>query len=711
MAKKVVLGWGRFNPPTIGHSKVVDSIKRIASSTKADAMLYLSHTENSTTDPVPYTQKIQFATKAFGRLVKQSSASNITQILQELEKQGYTNVILVVGQDRIREFDTFLHKYNGIDYHFSNLKIVSAGMRDPDAEGATGMSGSKMRQYAVAGDFTSFKKGVPSKLKGKNVTDLYNMVRKGMGLSEETFVLVEKKPMTFAQRAAKARAFKKIARSGKFKAAVKRARTKMPNQKQVMKRAQKAARTMVVKKLLQGKSPAKMSFGDKQALEKMLMKKQALIRKLSKRLIPVVKQKAKERMLAAKSEQNENDINESFENLSIDEAPPFEKRTPPPKGNKDQELKRRRQASRRLKGALGIKAKKGAILTKKSTGKQLAHLDTRARRRAKNDEFKRFSGNKSRQDVSMSRRVTIDKKIRDSDASQTRINAKTRQKKKEVRKDILGPKGIEKTASRPKPKTKKREEKRNEALEKKSNKYGVDVAILYEVFNRGLVDYYRGKPNTLTEEQYAFNRVNSFLEGGSACKEDNDLLKKVALAEAMRGVYQKEPKSWKQVRKFGADLDKALEKFVKTNKKLSDRMAKIDKKYKKEQVGEWGTDKLRKKYAKDTPGQTEELNQMFDKYSVKQPQDVMERRDNIDWILSLISRQSHPKEFAGALKRFLSLSARDKGRKHTSGAAIAKAAQEFGLQPRQLQDFIDKLVKKGKLPARLVAEYMPKENK
>jgi nicotinic acid mononucleotide adenylyltransferase len=678
MAKKVVLGWGRFNPPTIGHSKVVDSIKRIASSTKADAMLYLSHTENSTTDPVPYTQKIQFATKAFGRLVKQSSASNITQILQELEKQGYTNVILVVGQDRIREFDTFLHKYNGIDYHFSNLKIVSAGMRDPDAEGATGMSGSKMRQYAVAGDFTSFKKGVPSKLKGKNVTDLYNMVRKGMGLSEETFVLVEKKPMTFAQGAAKAKAFKKVARSGKFKAAVKRARTKMPNQKQVMKRAQKAARTMVVKKLLQGKSPAKMSFGDKQAL---------------------------------KSEQNENDINESFENLSIDEAPPFEKRTPPPKGNKDQELKRRRQASRRLKGALGIKAKKGAILTKKSTGKQLAHLDTRGRRRAKNDEFKRFSGNKSRQDVSMSRRVTIDKKIRDSDASQTRINAKTRQKKKEVRKDILGPKGIEKTASRPKPKTKKREEKRNEALEKKSNKYGVDVAILYEVFNRGLVDYYRGKPNTLTEEQYAFNRVNSFLEGGSACKEDNDLLKKVALAEAMRGVYQKEPKSWKQVRKFGADLDKALEKFVKTNKKLSDRMAKIDKKYKKEQVGEWGTDKLRKKYAKDTPGQTEELNQMFDKYSVKQPQDVMERRDNIDWILSLISRQSHPKEFAGALKRFLSLSARDKGRKHTSGAAIAKAAQEFGLQPRQLQDFIDKLVKKGKLPTRLVAEYMPKENK
>ncbi len=678
MAKKVVLGWGRFNPPTIGHSKVVDSIKRIASSPKADAMLYLSHTENSTTDPVPYTQKIQFATKAFGRLVKQSSASNITQILQELEKQGYTNVILVVGQDRIREFDTFLHKYNGIDYHFSNLKIVSAGMRDPDAEGATGMSGSKMRQYAVAGDFTSFKKGVPSKLKGKNVTDLYNMVRKGMGLSEETFVLVEKKPMTFAQRAAKARAFKKVARSGKFKAAVKRARTKMPNQKQVMKRAQKAARTMVVKKLLQGKSPAKMSFGDKQAL---------------------------------KSEQNENDINESFENLSIDEAPPFEKRTPPPKGNKDQELKRRRQASRRLKGALGIKAKKGAILTKKSTGKQLAHLDTRGRRRAKNDEFKRFSGNKSRQDVSMSRRVTIDKKIRDSDASQTRINAKTRQKKKEVRKDILGPKGIEKTASRPKPKTKKREEKRNEALEKKSNKYGVDVAILYEVFNRGLVDYYRGKPNTLTEEQYAFNRVNSFLEGGSACKEDNDLLKKVALAEAMRGVYQKEPKSWKQVRKFGADLDKALEKFVKTNKKLSDRMAKIDKKYKKEQVGEWGTDKLRKKYAKDTPGQTEELNQMFDKYSVKQPQDVMERRDNIDWILSLISRKSHPKEFAGALKRFLSLSARDKGRKHTAGAAIAKAAQEFGLQPRKLQDFIDKLVKKGKLPTRLVAEYMPKENK
>jgi nicotinic acid mononucleotide adenylyltransferase len=510
MAKKVVLGWGRFNPPTIGHSKVVDSIKRIASSTKADAMLYLSHTENSTTDPVPYTQKIQFATKAFGRLVKQSSASNITQILQELEKQGYTNVILVVGQDRIREFDTFLHKYNGIDYHFSHLKIVSAGMRDPDAEGATGMSGSKMREYATNGDFQNFSKGVPPRLRGRDVANLYNVVRKGLNLavpgseaSAKALETEEKQPMKLP--------FQKIPQVGKLNAAMDKVHVKM----------------------------------------------------LDMDIHP-----------------NKN-INETFEYL---ESPEY---------------------------------------------------------------------------------------------------------------------------------------KRDEALKKKATKYGIDVAIIHEVFHRGLTEYYRVKPNTLTEEQYAFNRVNSFLEGGSACKEDNDLLKKVALAEAMRGVYQKEPKSWKQVRKFGADLDTAIEKFLKTNKELSDRMDRLQKTKKEtknyglhdDHAGEWGTDKLRKTYSKDTPGQTEDLNQMFDKYSVKQPQDVMERRDNIDWILSLISRQSHPKEFAGALKRFLSLLARDKGRKHTAGAAIAKAAQEFGLQPRQLQDFIDKLVKKGKLPASLVAEYMPKENK
>ena len=150
--KKMVFTFGRMNPPTIGHEKLANKIKQVASKEKADARIYLSHTNKPNTDPLSYNDKIKFAKKAFGIAYK-SNAKQIFQIAKELFGQGYTDVIMVVGSDRVEEFQGLLNKYNDKgDYNFDSIKVVSAGQRDPDAKGVEGMSGTKLRNLAKDGD-------------------------------------------------------------------------------------------------------------------------------------------------------------------------------------------------------------------------------------------------------------------------------------------------------------------------------------------------------------------------------------------------------------------------------------------------------------------------------------------------------------------------------------------------------------------------------
>ena len=138
--KKVVFTFGRMNPPTIGHAKLVEKVNAVAKSTRADARVYLSHTQNNKKDPLDYKDKIRFARKAFGNIVVQSQSKTVFQIMSELEKSGYTDVVMVVGSDRVDEFKKLLNKYNGKDYEFDSISVVSAGERDPDATGVEGMS-------------------------------------------------------------------------------------------------------------------------------------------------------------------------------------------------------------------------------------------------------------------------------------------------------------------------------------------------------------------------------------------------------------------------------------------------------------------------------------------------------------------------------------------------------------------------------------------
>ena len=177
---KTVFAFGRMNPPTIGHEKLADKVASEAKRRGAMPHIYLSHTQNAKKDPLPYSVKIAVAKKAFGKAVTRSSAKTIIQVMQELEKMGHKEVVLIAGSDRVPEFKTFLAKYNGKDYNFDKIEVVSAGERDPDAEGVAGMSASKLRAIAKEGDYDTFAKGMPSKLRDADKKKVYNTIRSVM---------------------------------------------------------------------------------------------------------------------------------------------------------------------------------------------------------------------------------------------------------------------------------------------------------------------------------------------------------------------------------------------------------------------------------------------------------------------------------------------------------------------------------------------------
>jgi len=187
-----VFTFGRFNPPTTGHEKVMEALAAEQKKNAGSMMyVYASQSQNAKKDPLPYAKKIAYMKKMFPKYknnIVVSRARNIFEIAVELHNKGHRAIVMVVGSDRVAEFDDRLNRYNGVDakhgyYGFDDIKIVSAGERDPDAEGVEGMSASKMRAAASAGDFDSFSQGLPTGF--RDGQKLYLDVRKNMGIREE----------------------------------------------------------------------------------------------------------------------------------------------------------------------------------------------------------------------------------------------------------------------------------------------------------------------------------------------------------------------------------------------------------------------------------------------------------------------------------------------------------------------------------------------
>ena len=186
----VTFTFGRFNPPTIGHEKLIDKVHSVS---KGAYRIYASQSSDPKKNPLSYTDKIKFMRKMFPRharsIISDTKIKTAFDALDSLYQQGYRQVTFVVGSDRVDEFESTLNKYNGEKrtnggfYNFEGgVQVVSAGERDPDAEDVSGMSASKMRAAAKDNNFELFAKGLPSGF--REAQKLFNAVRSGMGLKE-----------------------------------------------------------------------------------------------------------------------------------------------------------------------------------------------------------------------------------------------------------------------------------------------------------------------------------------------------------------------------------------------------------------------------------------------------------------------------------------------------------------------------------------------
>ena len=185
--KAVVLTYGRMNPPTIGHEKLINKVKQHAKEHNADHLIVASHSQDAKKNPLTADQKLHHLHRAFPGTNIQVSNKEHPSFIHQLKKLSgkYDHVHLVVGSDRVPEFEKVANKYNGKEYHFKKIHVVSAGHRDPDAEGAEGMSASKMREHVKNNDYDSFKKGIPSKMSDSHSKRMFHDIRSGMGLHEE----------------------------------------------------------------------------------------------------------------------------------------------------------------------------------------------------------------------------------------------------------------------------------------------------------------------------------------------------------------------------------------------------------------------------------------------------------------------------------------------------------------------------------------------
>jgi len=188
---KLVFAFGRFNPPTVGHGKLMSKVITEARKNNANHIVYASASTDKRSNPLDVKTKVKFMKKMFPANKIEAAGGTQRTFIEVLKfyNKIYGNIIMIAGSDRVSEFQKLTDKYNGKEYNFKSIKVVSSGERDPDAEGITGMSASKMREMAKNGDAKNFKKGVPN-LSDSDASELFNAVRKGMGITGRNYPLI-----------------------------------------------------------------------------------------------------------------------------------------------------------------------------------------------------------------------------------------------------------------------------------------------------------------------------------------------------------------------------------------------------------------------------------------------------------------------------------------------------------------------------------------
>ena len=189
-AAGVVVVFGRFNPPTVGHEKLLKAAATEAKRTASELKIYPSRTQDAKKNPLDPGTKINFMKKMFPdyeeSIMDDEGSKTIFDVLTSAYNAGYKNATVMVGQDRLAEFQGLAQKYNGSElYNFENIMVLSGGTRDPDADDVSGMSASKLRSHAAEGDFNAFARGVPNRMNAIQKKEMYNAVRKAMKIKED----------------------------------------------------------------------------------------------------------------------------------------------------------------------------------------------------------------------------------------------------------------------------------------------------------------------------------------------------------------------------------------------------------------------------------------------------------------------------------------------------------------------------------------------
>jgi len=187
MSNDITVVFGRFNPPTIGHEKLLQAAEKAAQG--GDFKIYPSRTQDAKKNPLDPDMKVSFMRKMFPKyedqIVNDAEMISIFNVLTTAYEEGYKNVNIIVGADRQAEFENLANKYNKDLYDFKQIRVISAGVRDADAEGVEGMSASKMRKAVADDDYEAFKKGTPKGINDGETRSLYDAVRAGMGVKKK----------------------------------------------------------------------------------------------------------------------------------------------------------------------------------------------------------------------------------------------------------------------------------------------------------------------------------------------------------------------------------------------------------------------------------------------------------------------------------------------------------------------------------------------
>ena len=184
----LTLAFGRFNPPHAGHLQLMDVAAQSAEAEESDYIIVPSRSQDAKKNPLDPDTKVAVMRQMFPqhseRIVNDGANRTIFDVLKKAHNDGYTNVRIVAGQDRVKEFDKLSQNYNGQLYQFDNMEVVSSGERDPDSDGVEGLSSSRMRLAAAEGDFKTFRAGLPEDVPRKSAMMLFDTVRQSMNVKE-----------------------------------------------------------------------------------------------------------------------------------------------------------------------------------------------------------------------------------------------------------------------------------------------------------------------------------------------------------------------------------------------------------------------------------------------------------------------------------------------------------------------------------------------